>query len=832
MNSSHVWNYYAEKSSSASKAYKDGSYWPRGKMLGGCSSNNIMLYVRGNSRDYDRWEEQGNPGWDWKSVLEYFKKSEDNGAQHLIQEKGEYHSTGGLLKVNSFMSTEMTKLVITEAAFELGILEIMDINSDEHIGYNVAQGTVHKGKRWSTAKAFLNSAKERPNLHIVKNAHVTKINFEGTTATGVTFDLPDNEGLKVVAKKEVVLSAGAVNSPQILQLSGVGAKEELERLNIPLVKDIPSVGENLQDHVIVPLFLSLHGSRPIEQHMDELVDSIYSYVRYGLGPFGSISVTDLLGFVNTVSPTAKFPDIQYHHMLILWKTPNIEKLTQTYGWNDNIADQIIKQNQKSEILVVLVTLLNPKSKGSIKLRTANPYDAPVINANYLDDERDVKTIIRGIRHFRKLLPTENFTYHELKDFHLEIEECDRQEYDSDSYWECYARYMSTTIYHPTSTAKMGPDGDAAAVVDPRLKVRGVQNLRVIDASIMPDIVSGNTNAPTIMIGEKGSDLIKEDHAEPFASARQVLHILIGGRLRTHTPTRHPSIMQRKVRLEHFQRGAGNESIAYRMAVAFAKLVPLLAGAALKATPAAASITAAVGAAISAATAVVGVGKLAIVPILIASLAYYNYDLFDPENRPFNVPEVDREYDFIVVGAGSAGAVVASRLSEIGGWKVLLLEAGGHETEISDVPILSLYLHKSKLDWKYSRRTTSPLHVTDALSQLHEGNEMQYELWRNNTPGTDALFISTIQTAYGRSRGFVQAGAFGVSFFFGDTAVNGRAYTAERERYLTDLEPSVRLSINEWKTTCNCANTMCMRTTAWSADATTRCKDFSPAESAK
>uniref|UniRef100_A0A182JHR5 Glucose-methanol-choline oxidoreductase N-terminal domain-containing protein n=1 Tax=Anopheles atroparvus TaxID=41427 RepID=A0A182JHR5_ANOAO len=511
MNSSHVWNYYAEKSATASKGYKNGSYWPRGKMLGGCSSNNIMLYVRGNSRDYDRWEEQGNPGWGWKDALEYFKKSEDNGATHLLQEKGEYHSTGGLLKVNSFMSTEMTKLVITEAAFELGIHEIMDINSDEYIGYNVAQGTVHQGKRWSTAKAFLNSAKERPNLHIVKNAHVTKVNFDGTTATGVTFDLPEREGLQVVARQEVVLSAGAVNSPQILQLSGVGAKEELERVNIPLVKNLPSVGDNLQDHVIVPIFLSLHGSRPIERHPDELLDSIYSYVRYGLGPFGSIAATDLLGFVNTVSPTAKFPDIQYHHMLYQWKLPDINKITQCFGWADFIAAQIIKQNQQSEILMVAVTLLNPKSTGSVRLRSSSPYDAPLINANYLDDQRDVKTIIRGIRHFRKLLGTENFGYHELKHFHLEIEECDRFEFDSDSYWECYARYMSTTIYHPTGTAKMGPDGDPSAVVDSRLKVRGVRNLRVIDASIMPDIVSGNTNAPTIMIGEKGADLIKEDH---------------------------------------------------------------------------------------------------------------------------------------------------------------------------------------------------------------------------------------------------------------------------------------------------------------------------------
>ncbi|KAL9698499.1 hypothetical protein quinque_001940 [Culex quinquefasciatus] len=489
MNTSHVWNYYAEKSPLASKGYKKGSYWPRGKMLGGCSSNNAMIYVRGNSRDYDRWEELGNPTWSWKDVLPYFKKSEDNGAYHIQEEKGAFHGIGGPLKVNTFMSNDMTKLIVVEAAAELGLIEIMDVNSDEFTGYCVVQGTIKDGKRYSTAKAFLNPAKDRKNLHIIKHAHVTKINIEAGVARGVTFDIGDHIGKDIVAKtkKEVVLSAGALNTPQILKLSGVGPKEELGKFDIPVVLDSPFVGENLQDHVIVPVVLSFHKSRPITVKVDELMDSIYSYFRYGMGPIGSIGSTDLVGFVNTQSQAARFPDIQYHHFVYKAKTPDFATILGKFEMEDYINAQLIKLNNEAEILIVFVTLLNPKSHGNIKLRSANPYDPPVINANYLEDHRDVATLIRGIRYFRRMLTTQNFKDHEMEEFKISIPECDKLDFESDSYWECYVRYMSTTIYHPVGTAKMGPAEDPSAVLDSTLKLRGVDGLRVVDASIMPNI---------------------------------------------------------------------------------------------------------------------------------------------------------------------------------------------------------------------------------------------------------------------------------------------------------------------------------------------------------
>ncbi|XP_055607934.1 glucose dehydrogenase [FAD, quinone]-like [Uranotaenia lowii] len=513
MNSTHDWNYYAEKSEIASKGYKKGSYWPRGKMLGGCSSTNAMLYIRGNSRDYDRWEEQGNPTWGWKDVLPYFKKSENNGAYHIQQERAAFHGTEGPLKVNMYMSNEMTKILVVEAASELGLMEVMDVNSDEHIGYNVAQGTVHEGKRQSAAKAFLSPIKDRENLHVIKNAQVMKVIVEDGVATGIKYARDTFYNVVATAKKEVILSAGAINTPQLLKLSGIGSKEELEKFDIPVAVESPFVGENLQDHLIVPLSFTMHKSKPITMDMSQFIDSIYSYFRYGLGPMGGIGATDLVGFINTQSPAAKFPDIQYHHAYYQAKRPDFASLIQPFGFEDYIAHQLIEANKEAEVLNVLVTLLNPKSAGSINLNSSSPFKAPLINANYLDDHRDVHTLIRGIRVFRKFLNTQNFKDHEVEALHIKIDECDILEFDSDSYWECYIRYMSTTIYHPVGTAKMGPDSDPKAVVDSRLKVRGVKGLRVIDASIMPSIVSGNTNAPTIMIGEKGADFIKEDYAE-------------------------------------------------------------------------------------------------------------------------------------------------------------------------------------------------------------------------------------------------------------------------------------------------------------------------------
>lgn len=488
------------------RAYDEGCLWPRGKMLGGTSGLNGMLYVRGNSRDYDEWERLGNPTWNWPTALKYFRKSEDNQNATLM---GPHHSVGGPLKVGNLNVKDRLAEIIVSAAEELGQKLVTDLNDDESLGYAYVQTVIHNGERESAAKAFLAPAKDRPNLHVIKYAYATSIRIGGDgVAEGVEFTYRGGKKLLARARKEIVVSAGAVSTPQLLLLSGIGPEKHLRKLNIPIKKDL-AVGKNLQDHLIVPMFFGFHRSISDDVVPENLARNMFDYVLHREGPLAHLGSTDMCGFVNTENGTG-YPDIETHHFSFAKQTSALGVYLGVVGFADRIRSVLLEANKNQNVITVYVVLLNPISVGKIKLNSTNANDPPLIRPNYLDDKRDMETLLRGVNYQHNFVTTKAFAAHEGNFIQLPIDECDGLTFGTDEYWRCYVLNMATTVYHPVGTAKMGPATDRSAVVDARLRVHGVQALRVIDASVMPKIVSGNTNAPTIMIGERGADFIKED----------------------------------------------------------------------------------------------------------------------------------------------------------------------------------------------------------------------------------------------------------------------------------------------------------------------------------
>lgn len=501
------WVYYAEKSTYASRSMKRGSYWPRGKMLGGSGGTNLMYYIRGNDRDYDNWERFGNPGWGWTNALHYFKKSE---AMQIKEHVGEYHGKDGPMRVTSFLNTEPIRDVLFDAARELGYKFVADINANEYIGMTSAPATIDNNRRASTAHAFLKPAKNRPNLKIIKNAHATRVVInEWNRVTGVEFIL-QNRTFIVPVRNEAILSAGTVNTPQILMLSGVGPRNHLHQYGIESIVDLP-VGGHLEDHTNVIYGFAVNRGHSVAASQHAILDTLYKYVRHEVGSYGN-SMFDVAGFFNTVNRTDPHPDIEICY-LYFKRASGIYLsglLHDLLGLDGSIAKSYIDANKESDIVMAFHVLLNPKSKGRIELRSSDPFDAPRIHANYLTHDDDVKTLIRGLRLTQDFMRTTVLREHNVGAISVDIPECAAWDANSDEYYECYVRHMSNTLYHPTGTAKMGPKSDSEAVVDAHLRVKGIKNLRVADASIMPKIPSGHTNAAAIMIGEKAADMIKED----------------------------------------------------------------------------------------------------------------------------------------------------------------------------------------------------------------------------------------------------------------------------------------------------------------------------------
>uniref|UniRef100_A0A0B7BEN7 Glucose-methanol-choline oxidoreductase N-terminal domain-containing protein n=1 Tax=Arion vulgaris TaxID=1028688 RepID=A0A0B7BEN7_9EUPU len=504
------WWYMAEPKNGVMTGLKDGrSYWPRGKVLGGSSSLNAMQYVRASRHDYDRWSEYTkDEGWSYQHLLPYFKKSEDINIPGL--KSSQYHGHGGPFTINHLKSKPLSAKII-EAGQAAGYSYNEDYNGRTMEGICNSQVNTNNDERMSTGRAFIHPALGRPNLDVSVKSHVKKINIQNKKAVGVEV-IKDGRKYVVNARKEIILSAGAVNSPQILMLSGIGPKKHLESLNIPVVADLP-VGQNLQDHLWFDM-----GVR-IREHLTSTWPGLRTFWSelqfklFGTGPLNSPFSLEVLAFKSTTKETREkdWPDLQIHFIEIM---PN-DILMDIFNYNEETKAELKDRNRGDYGFTCLPSIMRPESIGNISLRSNDPFDYPLIYPNYLDRQEDIDILIRGIRECQKIVGSKP-----LQDIGAEFTEkgpesvCKQHKFDSNQYWECLVKHRALTIYHPIGTCKMGPKGDKTAVVDTELRVQGISGLRVADASIMPWLVSGNTNAPSIMIGEKAADLIKGKKLEP------------------------------------------------------------------------------------------------------------------------------------------------------------------------------------------------------------------------------------------------------------------------------------------------------------------------------
>ena len=456
--------------------------YPRGKVIGGCSAINAMIYMRGQGADYDHWRQLGLPGWAWDDVLPYFKKHEDH-----FEGASDLHGAGGEWRIEHPRVRWDITDAFREAAIQYGIPRITDFNTGDNEGAAYFHVNQRRGRRWSAARGFLKPVLNRPNLRLETGCLVEGIDFDGRRAAGVRWR-QDGVAKSARCHGEVILAAGAVGSPQILQLSGVGPAAALQKLGLPVVLDKPGVGANLQDHLQLRMIYKVTGVKTLNETYRSLINRAGMGLNYALFRRGPLTMApSQLGAFTKSDPSRERANIQFH----------VQPLS---------LDKFGEPLHAFPAFTASVANVRPTSRGTLSLRSADPSDKPVIAPNYLSTDDDRRVAVDSIRVARKIVaqpalkpfgPVEYLPGPQVGD-------------DDEAALAKAAGDIGTTIFHPVGTAKMGRDTDASAVVDERLRVIGLEGLRVVDASVMPTITSGNTNSPTMMIAEKGAAMIVQD----------------------------------------------------------------------------------------------------------------------------------------------------------------------------------------------------------------------------------------------------------------------------------------------------------------------------------
>lgn len=455
---------------------------PRGRVLGGCSTVNGMIYIRGQAEDYDGWAAAGAEGWDWASVRRYFLRSENQ--QHI---RDEHHGTDGPLPVSSLAEVNPVDEYMIRAFQEIGVRANPDFNGARQEGVGYYQTTMRDGERWSAARGFLDTIRDRSNLTVLTEALAERVVIEAGQAKGVIYR-HRGQRLTATARREVLLAAGALQSPKLLMLSGIGPGDELQRLGIPVLRDLPAVGGNLQDHFIVPMMWRLKPGAPSLNQRLRGIRVIWEVVRYLLRRQGAMRMPAAeVGVFARSDPSVPRPDLQFHCLPV----------TGPLKPDGSLA----KDADPWPGMTLAPCQLNPAARGRLTLRSADPGDLPIFNFDYLTSEHDVRVTLAGMR-----LAVRAAAQPALAPF-VAARWRPSAEVATDEGLLDFAAHYGTTTHHPVGTCRMG--SDAEAVVDNSLQVNGIRGLRVVDASVMPLITSGNTHAPTMMIAERAADLIRQ-----------------------------------------------------------------------------------------------------------------------------------------------------------------------------------------------------------------------------------------------------------------------------------------------------------------------------------